>query len=84
MMQRYWDMARTGLLAFALVAVKRLSTGLWRGIRTLRLALTIRYGPSAKGIDVRVSSFDVLPPSTDSAGCGPSPSGSAPPPPTVP
>lgn len=84
MMQRYWDMARIGLSGFALVAVKRLCTGLWRGIRTLRLALTIRSEPNVRGIDVHVWSSDALVPSIDSAECGPSRLPSGPLPPIVP
>ena len=79
MMQRYWDMAMAGLFACVAVAVKRLSTVLWREIRKLRLDLTILYGLKKKGLDVHVSSFDVLPPSTDSLECGHSPSESPPP-----
>lgn len=79
MMQRYWDMAQIGAFGCVAVAVKRLSTVLWREIRKLRLDLTILYGLKKKGLDVHVSSFDVLPPSTDSPVCGPSPSESKPP-----
>lgn len=79
MMQRYWDMAQIGLFASVAVAVKRLSIVLWREIRKLRLDLTILYGLKKKGLDVHVSSFDVLPPSTDSPECGHSPSESPPP-----